>query len=157
MKNTQQNETIRRYGCTLRIYDNGGRSMDRYTMIPPRWSAKAWRQGRSWSCLFSGLDPRGMSGHGMADPGPLLGKRIKWSDLPAAVQRLARAEWPVFCPAKKTAYITHGIGRSKYVINYHDGIKCHDDGSPFFDVRTFTNQEKANIFYKQLADAGYTA
>lgn len=113
MKNTHKKETIRRYGCELRIYDNGGRSKDRYTMIPPRWTAKYWKTGRFWSCIFSGDDPRGMSGHGDAVPGSHLGKRIHWSDLPDAVQRFARNEWPEFCPPEKLRYY--------WVNNYYTG------------------------------------
>lgn len=33
------------YGCALRVYDNGGRTMDRYTAIPPRWAGDEWREG----------------------------------------------------------------------------------------------------------------
>lgn len=94
----------RRYGCTLRIYDNGGQTIDRYTMIPPRWTAADQKENGFWSCVFSGLDPRGMSGHGLAYAGPHLGQRIAWSELPEAVQALARSEWPEFCPPAQLAH-----------------------------------------------------
>lgn len=156
MKSTQQeNATIRRYGCELRIYDNGGRTMDRFTMIPPRWTAAKWKTGRFWACIFSGMDLRGMSGHGEADPGPHLGKRIAWSDLPGAVQRFARAEWPESCPIEKTFYTQSNIGRAKYVVNYHNGEKKHNDGSPFFDVEIFSNKRTRDQFIRRLNADGY--
>jgi|GEM_PF-2122869 len=161
MKNTQENATIRRYGCELRIYDNGGftstggGSLDRYTMIPPRWSAKKWKEGRTWPCIFSSNDPRGCSGHGLADPGPHLGKRIAWSDLPEPVQRFARSEWPEFCPPDKSFYTQSNIGRAKYVVNYHNGQKQHKDGSPFFDIAIFSNKRKRDQFIRGLTADGY--
>jgi hypothetical protein len=26
------------------------------------------------------------------------------------------------------------VGKVKYLVNFHDGVKAHRDGSPFFDV-----------------------
>ena len=48
-----------------------------------------------------------------------------------------------------------GIGRSKYVVNFHDGVKTHPDGSPFYDIRTFRNQTALNEFVQELTNDGY--
>ena len=37
-------------------------------------------------------------------------------------------------------YIMNNIGSTKYIINYHDGIKKHKDGSPFYDILCFKNK-----------------
>ena len=34
-----------------------------------------------------------------------------------------------------------GVGKSKYVISYHDGKKKHKDGSDFFDIQIFRNKK----------------
>ncbi len=47
------------------------------------------------------------------------------------------------------------IGKVKYLVNYHDGEKTHDDGSPFFDVATFTNKVEKNVFVGALVSQGY--
>lgn len=57
---------------------------------------------------------------------------------------------------EKTYNIQHNIGKVKYVVNYHDGIKTHKDGSPFFDIKTFNNKEKMNGFIDELKKKGYS-
>lgn len=47
------------------------------------------------------------------------------------------------------------IGKSKYVVNFHNGIEKHSDGSPFFGIKTFTNKSVKNAFVKSLTDQGY--
>lgn len=47
------------------------------------------------------------------------------------------------------------VGRARYVINFHDGVKAHKDGSRFFDTRIFTNKVKRNAFIKELRKSGY--
>ena len=56
----------------------------------------------------------------------------------------------------KTFKVQHNIGKAKYVISYHDGIKSHPDGSPFFDIAIFKNKIKLNKFTKNLIENGYT-
>lgn len=86
--------TIERYGTVLRIYDNGGKTMDRYTILPPRWDKEHRMPDGDWLALYSGTDPKGMSGHVECAAGSHLGKRIHWDDLPEAVQRIATDEYP---------------------------------------------------------------
>ena len=47
------------------------------------------------------------------------------------------------------------IGRAKYVISYHDGVKKHGDGSPFFDMEIFSNKVEHAKFIKKLLAQGY--
>lgn len=98
-------KTTDRYGTVLRLYDNGGRSCDRYTIIPPRW-AREYREQQNRR-LFAALGandapfhPQGVGMHVTALPGPHLGKRVHWRDLPSDVQRFARQNFPEFCPGK---------------------------------------------------------
>ena len=57
----------------------------------------------------------------------------------------------------KTYNIQYGIGRSKYVVNFHDGQKTHKDGSPFFDIRIFKNKRKLETFSRNLSAQGYAS
>lgn len=56
----------------------------------------------------------------------------------------------------KTFYIQYGIGKSKYVVSYHNGIRFHEDGSEFFDVRIFKNKKNTEKFIQELKQEGYT-
>jgi hypothetical protein len=88
------------YGTTLRVYDNGGRSMDRYTIIPPRNAGADWRErDGSWQAIAaseSPYNPQGFGQHTSAMPGPHLGRRIRWDALPDDVQRFACEAFPAF-------------------------------------------------------------
>ena len=48
-----------------------------------------------------------------------------------------------------------GIGTAKYVVNFHDGIKRHKDGSRFYDIRIFSNKKEMGKFIKELEKDGY--
>lgn len=67
----------------------------------PASSSLKYKDDQGWTGLASGVDPVGYSGHlhGVT-PGPRLGKRIGWKDLPRAVRDLARQEWPDLVPPK---------------------------------------------------------
>lgn len=93
------------YGTVLRIYDNGGKTADRYTIVPPRWAGASHydRRRALWEALASGstpFHPQGFGQHTEAMPGPHLGRRIKWADLPADVQKFARQTFSEFAPAR---------------------------------------------------------
>lgn len=47
------------------------------------------------------------------------------------------------------------VGKCKYLINYHDGIKKHKDGSEFFDIKIHSNKINHNNFIKRLIEKGY--
>ena len=42
-------------------------------------------------------------------------------------------------------FVTYGIGKAKYVLNYYKGNK-HTDGSRFYDIRIFKNKKALNNF-----------
>ena len=48
-----------------------------------------------------------------------------------------------------------GIGSSKYVVNYHDGKKTHNDGSAFFDIKIFKSKIEKDRFINKLKADGY--
>jgi len=56
----------------------------------------------------------------------------------------------------KVFYTQSNIGHAKYVVNYHDGIKKHPDGSDFYDIAIFKNKVKRNTFINKLTSEGYT-
>ena len=56
----------------------------------------------------------------------------------------------------KNFNLMHNVGQAKYVINFHDSIKQHKDGSPFYDIRLFSNKNKFNQSIKELLSDGYT-
>jgi len=55
----------------------------------------------------------------------------------------------------KRFYLMNGIGKAKYTVNFHDGMKKHSDGSDFFGIEIFKNKKKRDAFVKSLRAAGY--
>jgi len=51
--------------------------------------------------------------------------------------------------------IRYNVGKVKYLISYHDGIKTHKDGSPFSDIATFSNKKLLDAYEKDLLKNGY--
>lgn len=49
----------------------------------------------------------------------------------------------------------NNIGRAKYTINFHDEVKTHSDGSPFYEIAIFSNKVKLAKFRKDLITKGY--
>jgi len=47
------------------------------------------------------------------------------------------------------------VGKAKYVVSYHDGIKKHSDGSDFYDISIFKSIKKMNPFILDLYNKGY--
>lgn len=47
------------------------------------------------------------------------------------------------------------IGKAKYIVNFHDGVKTHQDGSEFWDIRIFRNRVLKNEFIWRLHQEGY--
>ena len=56
----------------------------------------------------------------------------------------------------KVFNLKHHVGKVKYLISYHDGVKTHKDGSRFFDIATFKSKQKLNAFISDLEKQGYT-
>ena len=55
----------------------------------------------------------------------------------------------------RTYNIKFNVGKSKYVINFHDGIKKHKDGSKFFDIAIFKNRTAFDNFQRELISKGF--
>ncbi len=47
------------------------------------------------------------------------------------------------------------IGSGRWIVNFHDGVKTHPDGSDFYDVAIFRNKRKMSAFIKELTSKGY--
>tara|TARA_R100001460_G_scaffold88591_2_gene130108 strand:+ start:29 stop:190 length:162 start_codon:yes stop_codon:yes gene_type:complete len=47
------------------------------------------------------------------------------------------------------------VGKCRYIVNYHDGIKKYKDGSDFFDLAIQTNKINHNNFIKRLVAKGF--
>lgn len=93
-------KTIDRYGCLLRVYDNGGRTCDRFTIIPPRSALQYRDSPGNWQAIGASENPFSPQGFGMhvnARPGLHLGKRVHWKTLPTQVQKFAQRAFPEFC------------------------------------------------------------
>jgi hypothetical protein len=56
----------------------------------------------------------------------------------------------------KTFNEMQDVGKAKYVVNYHDGVKVHRDGSPFFDIAIFSSRAKKDRFVRKLESLGFT-
>lgn len=93
---------LERYGTVLRVYDNGGKTADRYTVIPPRWAHEHKSTGaNTWAAIGANhwpFAPQGIGCTTLAVPGPHLGRRIKWDELPKDVQTFARDVFPEYAP-----------------------------------------------------------
>lgn len=57
----------------------------------------------------------------------------------------------------KTYTYRQNVGKARHVISYHDGLKTHGDGSPFFDVRIYSRKRDAQAFVRSLEAQGYAA
>lgn len=48
-----------------------------------------------------------------------------------------------------------GIGTVKYLVNFHDGVKTHLDGSEFWDIRCFHIKKNRDLFVADLIKQNY--
>jgi hypothetical protein len=109
--------TLFRYGTVLRIYDNGGRTVDRYTIVPPRWAREYRDDGRAWSAIAANAAPFHPQGFGqnvrITSVGNHLGRRIGWHALPTDVRRFARQSFPKYCPPPNVIEAAEAIARMR--------------------------------------------
>jgi hypothetical protein len=56
---------------------------------------------------------------------------------------------------KKQYIINSQIGKTKHSISFYDGVSTYDDGSDFWDLRTFKTKRDMKRFVKQLENDGY--
>lgn len=83
--------------ATLRCYDNGGKTWDRYTILPPRWAGIEWKARYCPDCLLWNaiaasahpFHPQGFGQHVEAQAGRHLGARVPFASLPVDVQQFA--------------------------------------------------------------------
>ena len=47
------------------------------------------------------------------------------------------------------------IGKTRHSVSFHDGIKVHKDGSPFFDLQIFSKKKAKESFIRSLENIGY--
>ena len=57
--------------------------------------------------------------------------------------------------SRRVMYESPGVGKSSYMVSWHDGVKMWPDGSQFFDGRLFTNKKDKEKFMKELIEKGY--
>ena len=55
----------------------------------------------------------------------------------------------------KAYYVQSTIGTAKYVVNFHNGVTKHADGSDFYDIRIFKNKKDRDKFLLLLQGQGY--
>lgn len=55
----------------------------------------------------------------------------------------------------KTFYTQNNIGNAKYVVNFHNGVSAHRDGSEFFDIAIFKSKAKLKECIDKLLKEGY--
>jgi len=56
----------------------------------------------------------------------------------------------------KKYYVQQNVGKSKYVVSYFDGVSKYEDGSDFYDIRTFKSKRELAKEVKRLLAEGYT-
>jgi len=84
--------------ANIRIYDNGGKTFDRYTVVYMDEPDFGGGYEGCYACVGMSehpFDPQGFSQHSTARPGRHLGWRIKWEDLPEDCQKLVRRDLAV--------------------------------------------------------------
>jgi hypothetical protein len=58
-------------------------------------------------------------------------------------------------PELKKFSVLDNVGKVRYTVSFHDGVKTHGDGSPFYDIRLFRNKRKRDGFVKSLLAQGF--
>jgi hypothetical protein len=85
-----------RYGQRFRCYDNGGRTLDRFTVVFDRYSISEHTQCSrfmdSLSMNARPFHPQGFCQHGQAVLGRHLGQRVPFDRLPADCQKAILAD-----------------------------------------------------------------
>jgi hypothetical protein len=55
----------------------------------------------------------------------------------------------------KTYNVQYNVGKVKYLVNYHNGIKLHTDNSKFYDIQIYKSKVLFNNFIELLNKEGY--
>lgn len=56
----------------------------------------------------------------------------------------------------KTYRTIAAIGKARNIVEFHDGVKSHRDGSKFFDIHICGNKRALAQFVAMLTRNGYT-
>ncbi len=56
---------------------------------------------------------------------------------------------------EKNFYVMTNVGKSRYVINFHDGVSAHKDGSPFYGIDICPNKKVLKKRLDALRAIGY--
>lgn len=56
---------------------------------------------------------------------------------------------------QRNFYIQDRIGRARHCVSFHDGVKTHNDGSRFYDMKICGNKRNRDRFLAQLRREGY--
>lgn len=84
----------------VRIYDNGGKTLDRYTSL---YLFDPVRPGTYGSRSMSSQPYYGIGCYGEAMPGRHLGRRVQLNDMPADCQRVIRSDVSAYLSAVHAA------------------------------------------------------
>ena len=76
----------------IRCYDNGGRSIDRYTVVFMDWPEVRPGVFAALAMNVAPFHPQGFGQHCTARPGRHLGRRVQLADLPEDCQKLVRMD-----------------------------------------------------------------
>jgi hypothetical protein len=92
------------YGCPLRVWQAATPTGTVHHVMPPRSARAAGRwqalTGEWWTFRLT-TGAALVIGSILEDPGPHLGQRIHWNELPPAVQTFLRASvFGEYCPAE---------------------------------------------------------
>lgn len=52
-------------------------------------------------------------------------------------------------------YVMYNVGKAKYLLNTHNGVDTHNDGSQFFGCEIFKNKKKLQARINELKGEGY--
>jgi hypothetical protein len=55
----------------------------------------------------------------------------------------------------KNYYTQQNVGQVRHTVNYHDGVKTHGDGSPFYDMVTCRTKKSLDKIIRDLQKGGY--
>ncbi|WP_413460659.1 hypothetical protein [Herbaspirillum huttiense] len=84
----------------VRLYDNGGKTLDRYTSL---YLFDPVRPGAYGSRSMNSQPYQGIGCYGEAMPGRHLGRRVQLNDMPGDCQRLIRSDVSAYLSAVHSA------------------------------------------------------
>jgi len=99
MRHFKVPRTERVYGYPIKVYDNGGKTWDRYIVLymhPINFQNEMRKNGYGYDCLGMSENPYHPQGFGCHDeciqPGAHLGKKIRYKNLPKRCKEAVRSD-----------------------------------------------------------------